>query len=84
MWATLQQNRQAGARMVLEHARRVGDLEPGLDMEWAVDVLWFWNDPAHHAALVGGRKWSAGEYRDWLSARMRESLLGGPRPSVAP
>src|SRR3954447_18842744 len=42
LWATLQQNRQAGARMVLEHARRVGDLRAGLDMERAVDVLWFW------------------------------------------
>jgi AcrR family transcriptional regulator len=75
LWATLQQNRQAGARMVLEHARRVGDLRAGLEMERAVDILWFWNDPAHHAALVRGRGWSPGEYRDWLSARMRESLL---------
>jgi AcrR family transcriptional regulator len=84
LWATLQQNRQAGARMVLEHARRVGDLRAGLDMERAVDVLWFWNDPAHHAALVGGRGWSPGEYRDWLSARMQESLLGPPPPRPDP
>ncbi len=78
LWGTLQQNRQAGARMVLEHARRVGDLRPGLDLDRAVDVLWFWNDPAHHAALVGGRAWPPDEYRDWLSARMRESLLETP------
>jgi hypothetical protein len=84
LWATLQQNRQAGARMVLEYARRVGGLRPGLDMERAVDVLWFWNDPAHYAALVGERRWSAGEYRDWLSARMRESLLEAPQPPVDP
>jgi hypothetical protein len=49
-------------------------------VERAVDVLWFWNDPAHHAALVSGRGWSPGEYRDWLSARMREALLEPPQP----
>ncbi len=84
LWATLQQNREAGARMVLEHARRVGDLRPGLDMERAVDVLWFWNDPAHHTALVDGRGWSSGAFRDWLSVRMRESLLEPPQPTPTP
>jgi hypothetical protein len=84
LWATLQQNRLTGARMVIEHACRVGGLQPGLDMERAVDVLWFWNDLAHHAALVDGRGWSPGEYRDWLSARMRESLLEPPRPPLDP
>lgn len=78
LWATLQQNRRTGAHMVLEHARCMGELGAGLDMEQAVDVLWFWNDPAHHAALVGERGWSPGEYRDWLSARMQDSLLGPP------
>ena len=71
--------------MVLEHACRVGDLRPGLDMERAVDLLWFWNDPAHHTALVGGRGWSSRDLRDWLSARMRESLLeppSQPRPPM--
>jgi AcrR family transcriptional regulator len=80
LWVTLQQNRRAGARMVLDHTRRLGDLRPGPDVERAVDVLWFWNDPAHHAALVSGRGWSPGEYRDWLSARMREALLEPPQP----
>lgn len=84
LWVTLQQNRQAGARMVLEHVRRVGDLRAGLDMERAVDILWFWNDPAHHAALVGERGWSPDEYRDWLSARMQESLLEPPQPHPDP
>jgi AcrR family transcriptional regulator len=80
LWQTLEENRRAGARMVLEHARGTGDLRPGLDAERAVDVLWFWNDPAHYGALVGTRNWTAGEYRDWLSARMRESLVGPPPP----
>lgn len=84
LWMTLQQNRQAGARMVLEHARRLGDLRADLDMERAVDVLWFWNDPSHHAALIGGRGWAPNEYRGWLSARMQESLLGSPRPHPDP
>ena len=79
LWATLQRNRLAGARMVLEHVCRVGDLRPGLEIEQAVDVLWLWNDPAHRAALVDERGWSPDDFRDWLSGRMRESLLAaGP------
>lgn len=83
LWTTLQENRVAGARMVLDHVRRTGDLRPELDTERAVDVLWIWNDPAHYSALVGGRGWAPREYRDWLSARMRESLLP-PQPHPGP
>ena len=66
--------------MVLDHACSLGDLRPGLNTEQAVDVLWFWNDPAHHAALVSERGWAPGDYRDWLSARMRDSLLEPAQP----
>jgi AcrR family transcriptional regulator len=76
LWATLQETRRAGARMVIDRVRRVGGLGPGLSKKRAADVLWFWNDPAHHSALVGDRGWAPDVYRDWLSARMRESLLG--------
>ncbi len=54
--------------------RNLGALR--LDAERAVDVLWLDNDPAHFAALVGGRGWTADQYRDWLSERLRTALLG--------
>ncbi len=83
LWTSLERNRRAGARMVLEHATRCGDLRPGLPLERAIDVLWFWNDPAHHGALVARQGWARDEYRDWLSARMRESLLGPAATAAA-
>ena len=48
----------------------------GLTVERAVDVLWFYNDPAHHRALVTLQGWPGEEYRAWLAEQMRGALLG--------
>lgn len=77
LWETALQNRVAGSRMVLEHLVAVGSLRAGLDLERAVDVLWLFNDPAHHGALVGRQGWPEPEFRAWLSAQMRAALLDG-------
>jgi hypothetical protein len=63
--------------MVLEHLLTLGPVRGGLDVERAVDVLWFFNDPAHHGALVGRQGWPVADYRSWLAERMRGALLGG-------
>jgi hypothetical protein len=60
---------------VLDHLVTVGPLRAGLDRERAVDVLWFFNDPAHHAALVGHPGWAAAEYRDCLAGARQVALL---------
>jgi AcrR family transcriptional regulator len=75
VWDTLQGNRLAGARMVIEHVRTLGDLAPELDEEAAVDSLWFFNDPAHYAALVLQRGWPEHAFRSWLANRIRGALL---------
>ncbi|GAA2870985.1 TetR family transcriptional regulator [Streptosporangium fragile] len=75
LWETLQGNRRAGARMVVEHVRTLGPLRPGLDGERAVDVLWLLNDPAHFDALVRQRGWARDAFRDWLAGMMRDALL---------
>ncbi|SEG76844.1 DNA-binding transcriptional regulator, AcrR family [Thermomonospora echinospora] len=80
LWDTLLRNRRAGARMVAEHARSLGPLREDPDIERAVDVLWFFNDPAHHNALVRQQGWPEDAYRRWLSDMMRHALL----PSQAP
>ena len=77
MWAQTRRNRLAGARMVVDHLREVGGLRSDVDQHRAVDRLWVLNDPAHFAALVGDRGWTVPEYRDWLSAQMKASLLDG-------
>ncbi|MGS2618365.1 TetR/AcrR family transcriptional regulator [Micromonospora sp. LZ34] len=75
VWETLLRNRRAGARMVVEQARTFGPLRQGADIERAVDELWFFNDPAHYAALVLRCGWTEDSFRRWLAARMRDVLL---------
>jgi hypothetical protein len=79
LWTTLQGNRRAGAAMVVQHVRTLGELAPGLDEEAAIDVLWVFNDPAHYAALVLQRGWAEPVFRRWLAHRMREALLAAGR-----
>ncbi|WP_207709589.1 TetR/AcrR family transcriptional regulator [Actinomadura macrotermitis] len=73
LWRTLQNNRKAGARMVILHAQALGPL--ALETTPAIDVLWLLNDPAHHLALVTEQGWSPDAYQEWLAATMRKSLL---------
>jgi AcrR family transcriptional regulator len=75
LWEQLVSNRVAGARMVLDHLVTVGRLKDGLDFERAVQILWLYNDPAHHGALVGRQGWTPVEFRGWLAAQMRGALL---------
>ncbi|MFF0308489.1 TetR/AcrR family transcriptional regulator [Streptosporangium sp. NPDC004379] len=75
LWRSLQANRRAGARMVVERAASLGPLRPELDSGRAVDVLWFLNDPAHHHAMVTGCGWTPDAFCGWLAGMMRDALL---------
>jgi AcrR family transcriptional regulator len=75
LWEQTVSNREAGARMVLDHLVTVGRLKAGLHFERAVQILWFYNDPAHHGAMVGRQGWSPDEFRQWIAAQMRGALL---------
>lgn len=75
LWNTMQSNRRAGARMVIEHLESFGPLRGGLDTEQATDLLWIFNDPAHYNALVLQCGWSKTSFTDWLSDEMRNALL---------
>ncbi|MBG0565971.1 hypothetical protein I4J89_31440 [Actinoplanes sp. NEAU-A11] len=73
LWSTLQRNRHAGATMVIEHARTLGEVRA----QAAADVLWMYNDPALYVALVLDRGWDETDFRRWLAAAMRAALLPG-------
>jgi AcrR family transcriptional regulator len=75
LWDTLQRNRRAGARMVIEHAASLGPLAAGLDTGRATDVLWIFNDTALYDTLVSGCGWPESSYTAWLSGQMRHALL---------
>jgi AcrR family transcriptional regulator len=75
LWTTLQDNRRAGATMVIKQVLTLGSLRPELDTETATDVLWIFNDPAHYAALVSQRGWTEPAFRQWLVDIMCRALL---------
>lgn len=86
LWQTLQDNRRAGATMVLEHVLTLGPLAQGLSPEQGIDVLWLFNDPALYAALVLDRGWAEATFRRWLADMMRQALLetNGPGRRATP
>ncbi|TMR10576.1 TetR/AcrR family transcriptional regulator [Nonomuraea turkmeniaca] len=73
LWDVMVSNRRAGARMVIDRMETLGPLP--LDADHAVDVVWFYNDPAHYAALVSQRGWPQDTFTTWLSAQLRYALL---------
>jgi AcrR family transcriptional regulator len=79
LWSTLLRNRRAGAAMVVEHAAGLGPLAH--DLTTAIDVVWLYNDPAHHASLVGGCGWPVRKFRDWLAESLKRAVLDEGPPA---
>lgn len=81
LWKTLQDNRRAGASMVITHAQTLGPLAPDLDTDAATDILWIYNDPALYATLVSQRGWTEQAFRQWLTITIRKALLPDTLPT---
>lgn len=77
LWESIQRNRRAGARMVVDQLRSLGAVDRWPGDERAVDALWVFNDPAHYSALVEQCHWSERDFTEWLAARMQNALLSG-------
>jgi AcrR family transcriptional regulator len=77
LWDTLQANRRAGARMIVDKLHDLGGLAPELDPDAATDILWIFNDPAHYSALVAQRGWTEHAFRRWLARTIQSALLPG-------
>jgi AcrR family transcriptional regulator len=75
LWNALQDNRRAGATMIIEQLQKLGGLAPALDQQTAIDILWIFNDPTHYASLVSHRGWTEHTFRRWLADNMRSALL---------
>ena len=60
----------------LMHER--GQLRPGLSVDRARDLLWFYIDPAHYAQLVGDCGWPPGDFATWIASSLKLHLLGRP------
>lgn len=75
LWTELSQQRLAGAKEMASLLRRKGGLRSGLSVAQARDIIWVYNDPGLHHALVGIRGWSQAKYRDWLADTLKRQLL---------
>jgi AcrR family transcriptional regulator len=75
LWNSTQDNRRAGAQMVVSQARHRGPIRRGLRTSRAIDLLWIYNDPAHYQALVTDCGWSETSFTTWLADQMRRNLL---------
>lgn len=68
--------RLEGARIITGLLQKTGGLRDGLTTAIARDVIWIYNDPGMHYALVEERGWSQKRYRSWLLDTLRYQLLG--------
>jgi AcrR family transcriptional regulator len=75
LWTEVGQQRFAGAKRIATLLRRKGGLRSGLSVARASDIIWIYNDPGLHHALVGVRGWRQAKYRDWLAETLRGQLL---------
>jgi AcrR family transcriptional regulator len=75
LWETLQRNRLAGARMVIDRLAALGPLADGLDIERAADILSVFNDPALPYYLVARCGWPEATFAAWLSGQLQHALL---------
>lgn len=76
LWTDIGDQRLTGARTIATLLKKKGGLRKGLTVATARDVIWIYNDPGLHHALVGDRGWTQHRYRSWLSETLRQQLLG--------
>jgi AcrR family transcriptional regulator len=78
------ESRYRDQRRVAELLAAKGSLRRGLSADKAADIIWAIANPAMYRALVGERKWSIGDYEQWLSDMLARALLPEEGNRIAP
>ena len=78
LWADIGEQRLIGAGQIVDLIAKNGGLRKGLTALRARDIVWIYNDPGLHHALVTSRGWSQKRYRDWITDNLHHNLLGNP------
>jgi len=76
LWTEIGQQRLRGAEAFATLINEKGGLRGGLAVDEARDIIWIFNDPALHHALVRLRGWDQDQYRRWLTENLQRQLLG--------
>jgi AcrR family transcriptional regulator len=75
LWTDISGQRLTGAHTIATLLKKKRGLRKGLSVDTARDIIWIYNDPGQHHALVGERGWSEHGYRTWLTDTLRQQLL---------
>ncbi|MGV9800953.1 TetR/AcrR family transcriptional regulator [Mycobacterium sp. NPDC003449] len=75
LWTDICQQRLEGANIIATLLKRKRGLRKGLTTATARDLIWIYNDPGMHYALVEGRGWSQKRFRNWLLDTFAHQLL---------
>jgi AcrR family transcriptional regulator len=72
---TVNEQRLADIRRIVDAVAATGDLHPALDPARAADILWTIGSPEVHQQLTVDRGWSNDDYGSWLTTTLRVLLL---------
>ncbi len=75
LWREIGQQRLNGAKAFAALIDEKGGLRGGVDVDAARDIIWIFNDPTLHHALVRLRGWSQNRYQRWLTDNLQHQLL---------
>jgi TetR/AcrR family transcriptional regulator, regulator of autoinduction and epiphytic fitness len=75
LWRGLQDQLLRGMTMAANGFRQQGALRPGLSVDRAADILWFYAGPWAYRGLVTGRGWTLDEYEAWLGDTLYTQLM---------
>jgi AcrR family transcriptional regulator len=70
-----QQARYKDQRRLARSLARKGALKEGLTEAAATDIMWAIANPATHYALISERRWTPGQYEQWLAHMLTCALL---------
>jgi AcrR family transcriptional regulator len=74
-----QQARYKDQQRLARSLARKGALKEGLPEATATDIMWAIANPNTHHALISERRWTPGQYEQWLAHMLTCALLpGGP------
>ena len=76
LWQEISRERLTGAERIATLLDERDGLRDGLSPDHARDIIWIYNDPALHDALVHARGWGQDHYLDWLTDNLHHHLRG--------
>jgi AcrR family transcriptional regulator len=76
LWTDISDQRLEGANIIATLLQKKRGLRKGLTSAAARDLIWIYNDPGMHYALVEVRGWSQRRFHAWLLDTFNHQLLG--------